>query len=237
MRWAFATDTGCVRPNNEDSLLVRPDLGLFAVADGMGGHRAGQVASQEALKSLEKSVEKRLREGENPSNALVEAMKEANRSVFEMSSRLPGCTGMGTTVTAALIGGTCGYVAQVGDSRAYLLDPDGINLITQDHSFVWELVKKGGLTEEEAMCHPRRNVLTRALGVQPVLDVDLYQVDLLPGHILLLCTDGLTEYLKAGDILSVVKNAGKIEEAVNELIGQALRAGGADNVSVILIKI
>jgi len=237
MRWAFATDTGRVRPNNEDSLLVRPDLGLFAVADGMGGHRAGQVASQEALKSLEKSVEKRLQSGENHDSALLEAMKEANAFVYEMSSRVPGCSGMGTTVTAALIGGACGYVAQVGDSRAYLLGPAGINLITEDHSFVWELVKKGGLTEEEAMCHPRRNVLTRALGIQPELAVDLYRVDLLPGHILLLCTDGLTEYLRAGDILSIVKNAGEVEEAVKALIDQALRSGGADNVSVILIKI
>ncbi len=237
MKWAFATDVGRVRPNNEDSLLVRPDLGLFAVADGMGGHRAGQVASKVALETLEKSMEGRLKEKEDPGSALVEAIKEANRSVYEMSSRHPDCAGMGTTLTAFLIDGACGYVAQVGDSRAYLLGPDGINLITEDHSFVWELVKRGGLTEEEAMCHPRRNVLTRALGIQPVLAVDLYRVDLLPGHILLLCTDGLTEYLRAGDILSVVKNAGEIEEAVQKLIGEALQAGGADNVSVILVKI
>lgn len=237
MRWAQLSDIGLVRALNEDSLCVLPKLGLFAVADGMGGHLAGEVASATALQMLEQELGKRLQDGELPEQALVGAVQEANRKVYELSSANQQWSGMGTTITALLKREEAVYIAQVGDSRAYLLHESLIEQLTEDHSLVRELVKNGELTEEQAMHHPQRNVLTRALGIAPSLNVDIYQQKVSPGDLLLLCTDGLTGYLSPAEIMLTVDNSTDLDTAARSLVDKALAAGGKDNITVILLEI
>ncbi|HOV78508.1 MAG TPA: Stp1/IreP family PP2C-type Ser/Thr phosphatase [Bacillota bacterium] len=236
MRWAKITDAGLLREMNEDSLCISPENGLFAVADGMGGHRAGEVASRVALQILEDELSERLNRGEKPERALVESVLEANRRIYDLAGQSPGLVGMGTTVTACLNRKDEVFVAQVGDSRAYLLRGNTIEKLTEDHSLVQEMVKNGGITEEQAFDHPHRNVLTRALGTVPSLEVDLYQVKVNAGDLILLCTDGLTMYLRQEDIISTVNASPDPDTAVRALLEKALRAGGADNVTVILVE-
>ncbi|BAF59965.1 MAG: Stp1/IreP family PP2C-type Ser/Thr phosphatase [Pelotomaculum sp.] len=237
MRWAQVTDTGPVRAANEDSLIVSPEIGLFAVADGMGGHQAGEVASSMALVLMERELKKRLGNGERPENALIDSVKEANRSIYELALRNPRLAGMGTTVTACLRCLNEILVAQVGDSRAYLLRDGLIVRLTEDHSLVQELVKNGGITEEQALSHPHRNVLTRALGTSPFLEVDLKRVGIKPGDLLLLCTDGLSGYLRAEEIMSTVFTSPGLEAAVQTLLLKAFQYGGTDNVTIILVEL
>lgn len=236
MRWALVTDTGLIRDLNEDSLCVSPEMGLFAVADGMGGHRAGEVASGTALRLLEQELEKRLKGGEKPESALIDSIKEANRSIFELSTQNSDFAGMGTTVTACLkLEGEI-LVGNVGDSRAYLLRDGEVVKLTEDHSLVQELLKNGGISEEEAFKHPQRNILTRALGTELYLDVDLYRVQVNSGDLLLLCTDGLTGYLRPEDILLTVGDSKDLDGKVQNLLEKALRSGGADNITIILVE-
>lgn len=237
MRWANVTDTGLTRSLNEDSLCVSPEIGLFAVADGMGGHRAGEVASQMALQFLEQELAKRLRDGEKPDDALIGSIKEANRHVYELAVRNPNLIGMGTTVTACLKLQNEVLVGQVGDSRAYLLRGETIERLTEDHSLVQEMVKNGGITEEQAFDHPHRNVLTRALGTEPSLEVDLYRVRVKLHDLLLICTDGLTMYLRPEDIVFTVRSSRDLDTAVRALLEKALSAGGADNITIVLVEL
>lgn len=236
MRWAQVTDTGLVRAVNEDSLRVSPELNFFAVADGMGGHRAGEVASGKVLQLVERELERRLNAGAEPGEALVDSIKEANRAIYELSVQNPELSGMGTTITASLVRGDHVFIAQVGDSRAYLLRGGGIARLTEDHSLVQELVKNGGITEEQAFVHPHRNVLTRAVGTEHALDVDLYRHGCQPGDLLLLCTDGLTGYLRPDEILYTVQCSPDLDRAVRSLLDKALRAGGGDNVTIVLVE-
>ncbi|TEB05735.1 Serine/threonine phosphatase stp [Pelotomaculum schinkii] len=236
MRWAQLTDRGLVRSLNEDSLCVSPEIGLFAVADGMGGHLAGEVASATALQMLEQDLGKRLQNGEFPQHALVNAVQGANRKIFELAGSNQQWAGMGTTLTACLKREEVIYIAQVGDSRAYLLREGRIAQLTEDHSLVRELVKNGGLTEEQALQHPQRNVLTRALGTAPSLTVDLYLHKVGPGDLLLLCTDGLTGHLRPEEIMFTVRTSPNLDTAARVLVDKALGAGGKDNITVILLE-
>lgn len=236
MRWAQITDNGLVRALNEDSLCISPAIGLFAVADGMGGHRAGEVASSMALQLLEQNLGQRLKTGEKPGDALVNSVKQTNQVIYELANQNPEWTGMGTTVTACLRQGSEVFIAQVGDSRAYLLRNGGITLLTEDHSLVQELLRNGEITEEQAFLHPQRNILTRALGTKPFVEVDLYRVAVIPGDLLLLCTDGLTEHLRSEDIFFTVKKSLDIDAAVQSLLEKALQLGGSDNITVILVE-
>jgi protein phosphatase len=235
MKWAYLTDTGLVRALNEDSLCVSPEESFFAVADGMGGHRAGEVASKTALQLLKSGLDRRLKSGEKAEQALVDSIKEANRSLFELADKNPEWQGMGTTVTACLKRDGEILIGQVGDSRAYLLRDNGISQLTEDHSLVQELVKSGTITEEEAFLHPQRNVLTRAIGIGLVLDVDLYRLSILSGDLLLLCTDGLTRYIRQEELLSTVIAAPDLDAAVQALLKKATQSGGADNISIVII--
>lgn len=237
MRWAQLTDVGLVRSINEDSLCVSPELDLFAVADGMGGHLAGEVASATALQMLEQELGRRLQKREIPQQALVAAVQEANRKIFELSGKNQQWAGMGTTITACLKRGEVIYVAQVGDSRAYLLRESLIVQLTEDHSLVRELVKNGGLTEEQALQHPQRNVLTRALGTAPSVNVDLYHQVVGTGDLLLLCTDGLTRYLRPDEMMLTIRTSPNLDTAARGLVDKALGAGGADNISIVLLEI
>jgi len=237
MKWSQATETGYVRPSNEDSLCVCPELGLFAVADGMGGHRAGEVASRKALEELERYLRSRLQTAGDAASLLVQGVQEANRLVHQLSVHQPDCQGMGTTLSAALVQEPLLHLAHVGDSRGYLLREGKIVQLTEDHSLVQELVKSGGLTAEQAREHPRRNVLTRALGIAPRVAVDCLTVTLSPGDRVLLCTDGLTGHLRTEEIAALIYRHDEPERAVRELIRAALDRGGSDNITIILLAV
>ncbi|MGH2660649.1 MAG: Stp1/IreP family PP2C-type Ser/Thr phosphatase [Actinomycetota bacterium] len=223
---AAATDIGLVREGNEDSYLV--DEPLFAVADGMGGHRGGEVASQLALET----VEKLFREGEGD---LAEQVQEANRAVFERSVEDLQVAGMGTTLTAALVEGDRIRLAHVGDSRAYLLRDGDLRRLTEDHTLVHRMVTEGEISETEAEAHPQRSVLTRALGVDMFVDVDDDVVQVRSGDRLLLCTDGLTGMVPEDRIKEMLQHVADPAEAAERLVRSANEAGGVDNITVVIL--
>jgi len=223
---AAATDIGLVREGNEDSYLV--DEPLFAVADGMGGHRGGEVASQLALETVEKLFQK-------GTGDLAEQVQEANRAVFERSVEDRKVAGMGTTLTAALVEGDRIRLAHVGDSRAYLLRDGELRRLTEDHTLVHRMVTEGEISEEEAEAHPQRSVLTRALGVDMVVDVDDDVVQVRSGDRLLLCTDGLTGMVSEEEIKEMLQGIADPSEAAERLVRRANEAGGVDNITVVVL--
>jgi PPM family protein phosphatase len=223
---AVATDVGLVREGNEDSYLT--DEPLFAVADGMGGHRGGEVASQLAVETLEKLFKKRIGE-------LPDQVQEANRVVFERSVVDEKVAGMGTTLTAALVEGDRVRLAHVGDSRAYLLRDGDLRLLTEDHTLVHRMVTEGEISKEEAESHPQRSVLTRALGVDTIVDVDDDTVQVRPGDRLLLCTDGLTSMVSEQAIEEVLRAVPDPQEAAERLVRLANEGGGTDNTTVVVL--
>ncbi|RJQ24907.1 MAG: Stp1/IreP family PP2C-type Ser/Thr phosphatase [Peptococcaceae bacterium] len=236
MKWTQVTDIGLTRLINEDSLCVCPEIELFAVADGMGGHQAGEIASRLALQVIEQELKNRLPETSDPSAVLLEAVKGANEALFQAARRKPEWRGMGTTVTACLKRDDELISAHVGDSRAYLIRKETIVQLTEDHTLVHELVKNGGISREQAYFHPQRNVLTRALGTEPVVAVDLRRTRVTPRDLLLLCTDGLTAYLRKEEILALLKSAPGLEASAGTLLREALARGGADNITIVLVE-
>src|SRR6266498_495110 len=223
---AAATDVGLVREGNEDSYLTEEPL--FAVADGMGGHRGGEVASQLAVETLEKLFKK-------GSGELPDQVQEANRVVFERSVVDEKVAGMGTTLTAALVEGDQIRLAHVGDSRAYLLREGDLRLLTEDHTLVHRMVTEGEISKEEAETHPQRSVLTRALGVETVVDVDDDTVQVRTGDRLLLCTDGLTSMVSEQAIEEVLRAVPDSQEAAERLVQLANEGGGTDNTTVVVL--
>jgi PPM family protein phosphatase len=226
VRVGAATDIGQVREGNEDSyLIVEP---LYAVADGMGGHRGGEVASSLALETVHGMFERR--EG-----SLAEQVAEANRAVFDRSQNDRKVSGMGTTLTAAQIDGNRVHLVHVGDSRAYLLHGGQLMQITEDHTLVHRMVLEGEISEEEAETHPHRSVLTRALGVDQNIQVDEGDLEVAPGDRLLLCTDGLTGMVPEGQIRKILLETPDPQEAVDNLVKGANRAGGIDNITAVIL--
>jgi serine/threonine protein phosphatase PrpC len=223
---AAATDIGLVREGNEDSYLTEEPL--FAVADGMGGHRGGEVASQLAVETLEKLFKQRVGD-------LPDQVQEANRVVFERSVVDEKVAGLGTTLTAALVEGDRVRLAHVGDSRAYLLRDRKLRLLTEDHTLVHRMVSEGEISQEEAETHPQRSVLTRALGVDTVVDVDDDTVQVRPGDRLLLCTDGLTSMVSEEEIEEVLRTVPDPLDAAQRLVRMANEAGGVDNTTVVVL--
>ncbi len=221
-----ATDIGRVRERNDDSYLVEPPL--YAVADGMGGHRGGDVASQLALVTIEELF----RSGRG---SLAQQVKEANATVFERSSADTAVAGMGTTLTAAQIEGEQAHLVHVGDSRAYLLRAGALRQLTEDHTLVNRMVRAGEITRQEADVHPHRNVLTRALGTEPDVDVDESDLGLLEGDRLLLCSDGLTGMVTEEQIQAILEATETPQEAADRLVRAANRAGGIDNITVVVL--
>ena len=221
-----ATDIGQVREGNEDSyLVVEP---LYAVADGMGGHRGGEVASSLALETVQGMFERR--EG-----SLAEQVAEANRAVFERSQNDRKVSGMGTTLTAAQVDGNRVHLVHVGDSRAYLLRGGELTQVTEDHTLVHRMVMEGEISEEEAETHPHRSILTRALGVDQNIQVDEGDLEVAPGDRLLLCTDGLTGMVPEGEIREILLESLDPQEAVDKLVKVANRAGGIDNITALIL--
>ena len=228
IRVGVATDIGRVREGNEDSYLSEEPL--FAVADGMGGHKGGDVASQLALETLEAEF----REGTAP---LGQQIKDANAAVFERSQSDSSVKGMGTTLTAVVVRGMGAAFAHVGDSRAYLLRGGELRQLTDDHTLVNRMVKSGEISEAEAEVHPHRSVLTRALGTEPEVAVDEFDVALIDGDRLLLCSDGLTGMVTEEQIVAILSAAPDPQDAANRLVRAANRAGGVDNITVVVLDV
>jgi serine/threonine protein phosphatase PrpC len=225
------SDPGRKRRRNEDAWVCQPPL--FAVADGMGGARGGEIASRLAAAAL--------REDDTAASGedrVIGLIQEANRRVYERSSEDSDASGMGTTVTVALVEDGGVTIGHVGDSRAYLIRGDNLEQLTDDHSLVAELVRSGRLSPEEAEAHPQRSVITRALGTDPDVDVDTLSVAAEPGDIFLICSDGLTSMVDDDTILDIVeRNHGSLESAAKELVGTANRSGGEDNITVVFFEI
>ncbi|TML70804.1 MAG: Stp1/IreP family PP2C-type Ser/Thr phosphatase [Actinobacteria bacterium] len=230
-RTAVVTDTGRRRIGNEDAYVFKPPF--FAIADGMGGARAGEIAAGLAAAALEEGAEPTSAEG------IVALIDEANRQIWERSIQDPDTSGMGTTVTAALVAADPGKVVigHVGDSRAYLYRDGTLAQLTTDHSLVVELVESGILTPEEAERHPQRSAITRAVGTEPTVEVDAFTVDAEPGDLYLICSDGLTDMLTEEELEDVLeKTAADPARAADALVAAANARGGEDNITVVLFE-
>lgn len=222
------TDVGRGRPENEDNLLVDPKHGLYAVADGMGGHRAGEVASATAIETLKEAF--------LGGQRLDEAVMAANAAVFAKGADDPALRGMGTTITAiALEGDSTALFGHVGDSRGYLMRDGTVTQVTADHSLVEQLVREGRLTPEEAQHHPQRAIITRALGVDAHVEVDTYRVELQAGDRFLICSDGLTNMLSDDTIAQTLRRHADPQQAADTLVDMANQAGGDDNITVVIL--
>ena len=229
---AGRTDAGRVRRRNEDSFVLDPPL--FAVADGMGGAQAGEVASRLAAAAFREYHDADRLE---PAERVEAIIQEANRRIYERARTDSEASGMGTTVTAAILTNGRVSIGHVGDSRAYRVRSGELEQLTEDHSLVADLMRSGRLTPEEADAHPQRSVITRALGTDAEVDVDTVTVDVEPGDLFLLCSDGLTTMVPEEDILRIAQEADDLNEAARTLVRAANSGGGEDNITVVLFKV
>jgi serine/threonine protein phosphatase PrpC len=229
--WIPLTHTGLQRRENEDSVLASPPV--FVVADGMGGAQAGEVASRIAVDAFAEG----LPEEGSPEERLASVALTANRRIYELSRSESERAGMGTTLTAAYLGENDLAIAHVGDSRAYLFRDGELTRLTQDHSLMAELIRRGKLTEEEAADHPQRSIITRALGPEPDVTVDTWTYPVREGDVILLCSDGLTSMVPEVQVTEILRKADSLEHAAQALIDEANRAGGRDNITVILFRL
>lgn len=232
-RASALTDTGRRRPQNEDTFVCAPPL--FAVADGVGGAQAGEIASRLAAAALEER-----RPEDHGESTLAELLRQANDRIYRRALDDPAAAGMGTVVTALLVDEAGGSIAigHVGDSRAYRLRDDGLEQLTPDHSLVGELVRAGRLSAEEAEQHPHRSVITRAVGTEPSVDIDTFTVTAAPGDLYLICSDGLTDIVRDEQIAEILAAARHDPDTAAEtLVDAANRAGGTDNITVVLFEI
>jgi PPM family protein phosphatase len=225
------TDVGRQRQSNEDSYFEGPPL--FAVADGMGGARAGEVASRIAVEAFGDSREP----GRDPEAQLVEIARTANRRIYELARSDDAYAGMGTTLTAVIVGGREVTVGHVGDSRLYRLRGDELERLTTDHSLVEEYVRAGRLAPEEAESHPQKSIITRALGVEADVDVDTLTCDARDGDVFLICSDGLTGMVSEEDVAHILRQRESLEQAASDLVAAANQAGGRDNITVVLFRL
>jgi len=225
------SDPGRKRRRNEDAYVIEPPL--FAVADGMGGAQAGEVASRLAAAALKESGA-----GRGGVQQLITVIQEANRRVYARSNADPNASGMGTTITVALVENGQVSFGHVGDSRAYLIRDGAMEQLTEDHSLVGELMRSGKLSAEEAETHPQRSVITRALGTDPDVDVDTFTIAAQTGDVFLLCSDGLTTMVSNETILDLVeRNRGSMDKALRALVTAANKGGGEDNITVVAFEI
>lgn len=227
-------ETGCVRKNNEDYFLMMPEVFLFAVADGMGGHNAGEIASRTAIEQLkEKALGLNDIEDDTLQKWMIETVKEINREVYEISLRAEETEGMGTTLTSLMIRKNKAVIGHVGDSRIYLWRDQTLSLLSEDHSMVNELVRLGELTEEKAKNHPHKNVLSRALGVDSTTEVDCFQLETQQGDVFLLCTDGFSNVIEEEEIASEFSAAESWEQHLDNLKKVVLERGAPDNFTAV----
>ncbi len=234
------TDTGRARNTNQDYVFCQENAvgrfpNLFIVADGMGGHNAGDTASRIAVEKVLEQIAKS--DKITPVGIWEEAVECANEGVYSMSKSDIALEGMGTTLVGVTVFGDTAYVANIGDSRLYLLSESFVQ-VTEDHSLVGEMVRSGQLAKDEMRTHPNKNVITRALGTTPTVHADCFEIGIKPGDVILLCSDGLCNMLDDNVIQSILENnRGNAQQAVEELICSANEAGGKDNISVILINL
>src|SRR5690606_8266889 len=235
LRWGGATDVGRVRTSNQDNYLARQDKGIWAVADGMGGHNGGEIASQIACQMLGEAFAEPTVEG------LVDAIEAANAAVHRAGADDPQLTGMGTTVVALAVveheGDEVLAIANVGDSRCYRYAAGELDQVTTDHSLVADLVREGSLSPEEAAVHPRRQIVTRVLGVDAAVPVDVFAVDPHAGDRFVLCSDGLFNEVPEPAIAAVLATTEDPEDAAHELVRLAVDGGGRDNVTVVVVDV
>ena len=230
---AARTHIGKVRSSNQDAILVCPGkYGVYGVADGMGGHKAGDVASKIAVAVVERALK-----NERPTISLLrKAIEEANQAIYEEQLANPDYSGMGTTMTVIWEDEDRVLLGHVGDSRAYRVRNNAISQVSLDHSMVAEMVRRGLITEDEAQVHPYRNIITRALGTAPTINVDVKELEKAPGDLYLLCSDGLSEYVHPNRMNEVLRKY-SLENAADVLLNLALEGGGRDNISVVLAEV
>ncbi|MBA3350269.1 MAG: Stp1/IreP family PP2C-type Ser/Thr phosphatase [Actinobacteria bacterium] len=226
------SDTGQVREGNEDSFLARSPL--FALADGMGGHLGGEVASQLAIGIIEREP---LSEFSGDETSLAQLVRRANQAILDKAGTDRALEGMGTTCTLLVLDGHQAHLAHVGDSRAYLLRDGDLEQITQDHTLVQRMVQEGRLSPEDALHHPHGNIITRALGVEPDIEVDIIVRDLRDGDRILLCSDGLTDMITPEDIRLILVDRTDPQEAADHLVDAANQAGGQDNITALVVRV
>ena len=230
------SDPGRVREDNQDMFVARPDLGFALLADGMGGTRAGGVAAEIAVDAALEHLTGALKHESLTGDHLSAALRLANARVLGMANAVSAYRGMGTTLVAAAIDGSRGYIAHVGDSRAYRLRGDALSQVTKDHSLVQEWIDAGVISPEEARNAPNRNVITRAIGAKPSVRADVAEFDVTGEDTLLMCSDGLTGMLLDEEIASALTANHGLADAAASLVAAANRAGGTDNVTVVLIR-
>ncbi len=236
LKAAAATDVGMRRRGNEDRYALAPEVGLYLVADGMGGHTAGQVASELAAESSVRAIEHLQGATSSLSERLRAAVTSANRTIFQTAQQNPEYAGMGTTVVAILAEGERAALAHVGDSRAYLVRGGRIRQLTDDHSIVGELLRRNEISETAAKEHPHRHVLTRALGVREVVEPDLAEITPQDGDQFVLCSDGLTGHVDDHEIAKVVSELDDLQESCDALVDLANHRGGEDNITVVVAQ-
>ena len=234
------TDVGLKRNSNQDFVYASDQKvgrlpSLLIVADGMGGHAAGDLASRVCVETAVSSIEGSGQTETIP--ILAEAVQKANRAVLKKAAEKPEYAGMGTTIVAAVIDGNTLYVANVGDSRLYLIDDDRIDQITLDHSLVAAMVRSGRISPEQMRNHPEKNIITRAVGGEENVEVDFFDVGLHKGDVVLLCSDGLTNMVEDEQIFRIVRREKTLRDAGQKLISAANSAGGRDNISVVLARL
>jgi PPM family protein phosphatase len=228
---ASRSDVGRQRSINEDDLVVQPPF--FAVADGMGGAKAGEVASALAAGAFEGETHS----GEAPETQLVRILREANRRIYDLASSDDSHRGMGTTLTAAMVHGDEVSIGHVGDSRAYLLRDGKLDQLTRDHSLVAELERSGQISPEAAEHHPQRSIITRALGPEPDVQVDTFTLTARDGDVLLISSDGLTSMISDDEVSSILRSGGELDAAADGLVRAANQSGGRDNITVVLFRL
>ncbi len=225
-----------LRQENQDSFLIDQQNKLYIVADGMGGHNAGQLASTIAINSADKFFKKYNEIYSDKNQLIIKSMDEANKDIIDYANVNPETVGMGTTMTFMhLDDKAIAYIGHIGDSRAYLINAKGIVQLTDDHSYVGELLRTGGITEEDALNHPQRNLLMRAMGVAADVEIDILTHQVHNDDMILLCTDGLFNVLSNNDIKHIVLQ-NSVKDAVEVLVNTTLLNGGNDNVTVVLVK-
>lgn len=238
MKTFSKTDVGMLREVNQDYVYVSDSpIGnlpnLFVVADGMGGHKAGEFASRFTVEVVKDELAKSM--SDEPETMIRKAITSANQKLIETAKQDAKLEGMGTTLVVATVIEQTLYFANVGDSRLYVLNSD-IKQLSKDHSLVQEMVRLGGINQEEAKSHPDKNIITRAIGAKDQIDIDYYEYRLKKGDIILMCTDGLSNMLEDEEILHIVKRSRDVVEAVEQLIERANQNGGNDNIGVIVAE-
>ena len=241
MKVGFKSDTGKRRSNNEDACFVLLSENIYMVADGVGGGNAGEIASRTTVSEMANYITKNPVENATNKYAIVnyfqDSIDQINKKIFEMARRYEQNKGMATTLALLYAKGGMAYIGNVGDSRVYLYRDNELVQLTEDHTYVNTLVKAGILTEEQAECHNKKNVITKAVGADTTVEPDFFQVEILKDDIFIICTDGLYDEVDKGEIIAVLKTIWSMSDVCTELVSRANKNGGHDNITIICLKV